>query len=534
MPVLLSLEGWNPADETAVDWAARRLCGEYTLFRRRGGGKQARKLLEAGSIALFLDGLDEVGGRVREAVVSALEPAPFRILLISRAREAVLTSKKARLGGAAALELLPVPREEAAAYLLHPLPEPPPPSWRRLTAQLLDEREADAPTVRALSSPLAIALLWEAYGTDGPVEELLDRSRFPGPRAVEDHLLDSAVTAAYTPRPGYRRPRHSPEQAERTLRYIARRLSEDGTRDLRWWHMPGWLPARPRTVVVGVLVFLLQMVFCLLLVPPIVGVGRTMYVAPWFSAIGGFVAGKLVRLMSTPQPLPSAALRDLFPPKSLQYGVVHWLLIGTGLWTGSILTGSGLPLWLCYAGTVPCGFVAMLTRGGGHGLVAFVPLSVGSGPSWDDMRREALPRLSTETRSIGPHDVWRHHIGSRLAVGLLAGLGLTYCLGALSVIWFGLWRGAVFAGSLTLPIALLSGPVGNIGVNTVLTAVQLAASRGTPVRLLSFLEDARRRNLLRATGPVYQFRHARLQERLAGSSGPGSPPERTTPGSSPP
>jgi hypothetical protein len=30
-----------------------------------------------------------------------------------------------------------------------------------------------------------------------------------------------------------------------------------------------------------------------------------------------------------------------------------------------------------------------------------------------------------------------------------------------------------------------------------------------------FLEDARDRNVLRAIGPVYQFRHARLQDRLA-------------------
>ncbi|MFG2118270.1 hypothetical protein [Streptomyces sp. NPDC048710] len=33
--------------------------------------------------------------------------------------------------------------------------------------------------------------------------------------------------------------------------------------------------------------------------------------------------------------------------------------------------------------------------------------------------------------------------------------------------------------------------------------------------MMSFLKDAHERNLLRATGPVYRFRHARLQERLA-------------------
>jgi hypothetical protein len=33
--------------------------------------------------------------------------------------------------------------------------------------------------------------------------------------------------------------------------------------------------------------------------------------------------------------------------------------------------------------------------------------------------------------------------------------------------------------------------------------------------LMHFLEDARARHVLRTVGPVYQFRHARLQDRLA-------------------
>lgn len=40
----------------------------------------------------------------------------------------------------------------------------------------------------------------------------------------------------------------------------------------------------------------------------------------------------------------------------------------------------------------------------------------------------------------------------------------------------------------------------------------------TPVHLMSFLDDARERNVLRTVGPVYQFRHARSQERLAAAA----------------
>jgi hypothetical protein len=39
--------------------------------------------------------------------------------------------------------------------------------------------------------------------------------------------------------------------------------------------------------------------------------------------------------------------------------------------------------------------------------------------------------------------------------------------------------------------------------------------RSTPIHLMGFLEDARQRKVLRTVGPIYQFRHARLQDRLA-------------------
>ena len=48
-----------------------------------------------------------------------------------------------------------------------------------------------------------------------------------------------------------------------------------------------------------------------------------------------------------------------------------------------------------------------------------------------------------------------------------------------------------------------------------LAFAQLAMRWHTPVRLLRFLDDARERDVLRTVGPVYQFRHARLQDRLA-------------------
>jgi hypothetical protein len=77
-------------------------------------------------------------------------------------------------------------------------------------------------------------------------------------------------------------------------------------------------------------------------------------------------------------------------------------------------------------------------------------------------------------------------LGDRLAVGLVFGLV------------FGLTFGPVFTWW------------------TALASAQMRLAHGTPLRLIRFLEDAQARQVLRTVGNVYQFRHARLQDRLAG------------------
>ncbi|MEU9292081.1 hypothetical protein AB0D57_47820, partial [Streptomyces sp. NPDC048275] len=195
VPVMLTPFGWDPNKENATDWVASRLSREYTLFRSRGGVARARELLEQGRIALFLDGLDEVGGKQRAAMLSALEEASFRVVAVSRAR--ALTGRRQRLSGAVPLEIQPVCSEDASAYLMNPLPDPAPSGWQELNRRLLDE--PGSAVAETLTSPLAISLLRDIYDdSDGrPVDELLDADRFPSTRSLQDHLLDQLVTAAY-------------------------------------------------------------------------------------------------------------------------------------------------------------------------------------------------------------------------------------------------------------------------------------------------------------------------------------------------
>jgi hypothetical protein len=62
---------------------------------------------------------------------------------------------------------------------------------------------------------------------------------------------------------------------------------------------------------------------------------------------------------------------------------------------------------------------------------------------------------------------------------------------------------------------LVVGPASSKVWPSSLAAAQLAQQWHTPVRLIRFLDDAHERNVLRTLGPVYQFRHGRLQDQLA-------------------
>ncbi|MFI7446672.1 hypothetical protein ACIBQX_04155 [Nonomuraea sp. NPDC049714] len=47
---------------------------------------------------------------------------------------------------------------------------------------------------------------------------------------------------------------------------------------------------------------------------------------------------------------------------------------------------------------------------------------------------------------------------------------------------------------------------------------RLALQRRLPWRVMDFLDDAHRLGLLRAVGPIYQFRHAALHDHLAAAN----------------
>ncbi|HYS36600.1 MAG TPA: hypothetical protein VEO01_13330, partial [Pseudonocardiaceae bacterium] len=252
VPVLFTLHGWDPdSGDSVTDWMAGKLAETYPMFRGRAGRHAATDLLTAGRVAGFLDGLDEIPETVRPRVLDALADAPFRLVLLTRTAEAVAAARHRPLAGAVAVELQPVTPTDAATYLLQPLVDPPPAPWQTICDHLTrstDHHRRTSAVTDALNTPLTLTLLHDVYGPTSPVDELLDDSRFPAAADIENHLLDHAITAAYTPRPGHPTPRYSVATAHRTLRYLATQLTEHGTRDLAWWHLPTWTTHRSRMI----------------------------------------------------------------------------------------------------------------------------------------------------------------------------------------------------------------------------------------------------------------------------------------------
>ena len=162
VPVMFTLHGWDPGAQRAPDWLAERLCRTYPLFAGRQGAGVARAMLDAGRIAVILDGLDEIPGDLRPAVLRALsQQATFRLVLLARSAEMADAAARAVLQGAAAVELQDIDPATAADYLTRTQLDPPPHRWQDLTARL--RQEPGSPLARALSNPLMLTLVRDTY-----------------------------------------------------------------------------------------------------------------------------------------------------------------------------------------------------------------------------------------------------------------------------------------------------------------------------------------------------------------------------------
>ena len=495
VPLMFTFHGWDPHSQRLGDWLAGRLQETYPLFAGKAGKRHAAQLVEAGRIALILDGLDEIAEELRPVALQALsQQANFRVVILSRSAEMAAAARQAFLEGAVALELQAVDPAAADEYLTRVQLDPPPSGWRELTCRL--RREPDGAIAKALSNPLTLTLIRDTYRFGDDIHEFLSFCDAVGDVSgedIQDYLIDRVLPAAYTARPGEAAPRYDLEKACHTLGHIAAQMNKDNTRDLAWWLIPALAPRVPRIVVTGLIVGL---VFALAgwLVTAFTLAGWLLGFA--LGLVGGLTAGLISgRSRSAPHRVVHLHWRRLLNRSSLIAG----LLIGLTF---------GLMIALLFRFWIGPGSALVSAIGGG--LVIGLGFAFVSGLQFSQPEHGA-----DDGSSFRPRDSWQRDKAFARTLGLLVGI----------VFWLGFW--VVLTIAVALGFGFAVGGIAGIAFGITLglsysqtwmaslAFAQLARRWHTPLRLLDFLDDAHARDVLRTVGPVYQFRHARLHDRLA-------------------
>ncbi|MEU8183554.1 NACHT domain-containing protein [Micromonospora sp. NPDC049047] len=505
VPVLLSLTTWDARRHGFVDWLTARLIAEYPALAAPDGDfdSTAAALVADRRILPALDGFDELPVLVRRAALLALNAAAPRLpgfVLTSRVDQYVDAVRDSDvLTGAAVVRLLPLRWADLAAYLPRTTRPTGPDlagKWDPVLARLravTDEEMPDPPEpgdpiggrdqrqarilAAVLATPLLTSLARAEYSDTGAdPTELLDPHRFGTVRDLVDHLLDRAVPVAYAGHRG------APVGADvaRVTSWLAW-LARHGGPDIAWWRL-STVPPRAVSATVGALAGGIGLGL-------VAGSAAGLPVAGLGAAIGALAAAfVMVRLPLTPTGLRGGphsgrrrpATRPVRPRFRPTYGSLGWL---TG---GVALVAAG---WLAAGGRAAVvGATALLLA---WALDAWldVPTDVtaAAGPLavLRADRRAALLRASARGGIIG--------CPVAVLVDIRTGLAVTAAVALASVLFTAWGRFAVARAWFALRGEL-------------------------PIRLIGFLDDAHHRGVLRQIGGVYQFRHARLRERLLTSS----------------
>jgi hypothetical protein len=489
VPVLLPLSTWNPDVEDVRTWMTRRLYEDHPALRNTElyGSYTADLLVEQRRVFPILDGFDEIPAHQRAEAMERINrafPANGPLVLTCRIEEfAGTVAQTGPIPKADVVELHPLDHEEVAAYLRAGADPVTAAWWEPIFLHLRTEPRGRLAEV--LSTPLMAWLASTVYGTGNPggVEpsELLDRTRFPDHKSIEDHLVDSLITGVFGNRDAAHHVRASQAwprpKARKWLGFLAHEMRERGIRELAWWELrrsvgKAWLALLGALVLGSIGGF---------------GVGWLMAYAstPKLAPITGLAAGVVVAIAALTASTKTFRERTARP----RLGVWRSLLvtsavIGTaiGLAFGALYgTEAGLVVGLGLA-------VATALR---FALASSAELTQPSGPQWT-MSRD---RIAVWTGSLvlgvvfgaAAAMVFGANQTGMVGLGLSSGLMLGFALAVLHLRW---WWFTV-------------------------ARIWLATRGKLPWELMMFLEDARKLGVLRQAGACYQFRHALVQDRLA-------------------
>jgi DNA-binding SARP family transcriptional activator len=541
VPVLLPLASWNPHHEHLDAWLARRLVEEYPGLANTAtyGPDAGLRLVLEGRVIPVLDGLDETPPGLHTAAIDALDQAvgagrPLVVTCRGAEYELAVRAAGSFLTRAAVVEIEPVEIEDAVDFLTARR-RPGETRWAALVDRL--RREPTGPLAQALRTPLMVDLARTAYANPATDPgELCDTARFPGRASIERHLLDAYLPSVYARRPSsparLDQPRdYDPQHVERWLSFLARRLERERTRDLAWWRLDHAVPRVVVGLYLGLPPALLFAITGLLAADPLTAAiyGGSLAAAGVVTHIIGRrpgpqrveatftgIAGRFARRFT----VGAVAGASLGFGWSLPIGViglvavVFGLAVGVHVWLGTPLDANrvsspdtvlrqdraaALSFTLAFTAALGLFYGLALTLTQDTPTVEIldgrfdVVLSVAGGIAAALLGRYFAPKPGTVAYGIA---------GALISGQLIPGApSVAHAVAAAGL--FGL------AVGLSVCLARAWGAFS-------CTRLWLAGRGQIPLRFMAFLDDAHRRGVLRQVGAVYQFRHARLQERLAG------------------
>lgn len=542
VPVLLNASSWDPVSQDLREWIVTTLAGTYYGGQRR----LPQSLVDNDLVVPVLDGLDEIPETSRRIAIRRINEAigahrPIIVTCRSAEYTDVLRNGAPSLHEAPVVTVQPVSGADLATYLeLVGWPEHV--DWKPVLAAIEDEPGGHL--AAALSTPLMISVARAVYRrSPDPIapSELLDRDRFGNRHAIEDHLVDGLVTASFD---------DQPERARRWLVFLAAYLHRHRERDLSWWRMPDRLLSPWSAPAVGLILGLLFMIgssawFIAVTEPgnetaredalgwgTCVGAGMAILATVlWFAGAGALPSRLAIAIKGSVGRLRAGFLAGV--------GIVAMIM-------APIAAGTGVVVWLDGEWT----FKDTVTLSSATAFSVALAVVAGAGVGVHALLK-APPERSRQMTPAGllAADRWSSLIGA-LAAGAAVALIVAPMINGANIA--GTVTGESLAGWAGLPGIPSVAAAEGVGLDRQEVMVSLIcglscaalvllsrawarfqvlhaalALRGRmPWRLMAFLAEAHRRDLLRESGGVYQFRHIRLQERLAEQAGatPGSAP----------
>ncbi|WP_207944712.1 hypothetical protein, partial [Actinomadura rubrisoli] len=281
-----------------------------------------------------------------------------------------------------------------------------------------------------------------------------------------------------------------------------------GTRDLAWWRLAATThaitPAAGKTLA--------------LLIAVVAGLGAGLVVAlvngfgagvgVWFSS--GLCAGTMIAVTAEDWAREPPGYADIRVRQRIA-GLIRELALNLVFWLFTL--GLLIGVLAGYNSGLAAGLRAWLIVGLGFGLMSgllFVP------PDWAETPAHA-------GHAQTPMNNW--HADRTLSLFRFTLSGSVIGLGFGLMFWFA--NGPANGLAALLAAGLVSGLSFGLGMGHhrawlayLVATHRLAWARLLPRRLMPFLDDCHRLGLLRAVGPLYQFRHAELHDHLAATYQP--------------